>query len=72
MLADVTQPAGLTTPESLTLRCVIPNTGNPIAFAEGSGEEGTLKLAFQGTGEDLQRLLALRGFELIVVLQEAL
>ena len=58
--------------QPLALKAVIPSTGNPIAFAGGEGEDGTLRLSFfEATGEDITRLLALRGKELHVVLVEA-
>lgn len=56
--------------EPIAIKCVIPNTGNPIGFAGGEGEAGTLKLSFYATGDEIQQLLALRGKELVVVLQE--
>lgn len=62
----------MTKPKPLALQCVIPETGNPIAFAGGAGENGTLRLAlYDVSGEQLQELLGLRGKELIIVLQEA-
>lgn len=58
-------------PEPLALRAVIPNSGNPIAFAGGEDEAGVLKLQFYATGEEIERLLNLRGGELIITLQAA-
>lgn len=57
-------------PNLLALRCVIPNTGNPISFAGGEEEAGVLRLQFYASGEEIEQLLALRGKELIVVLKE--
>lgn len=56
--------------QPLAIRAVIPNTGNPIAFAGGEEEAGKLVLQFYASGEEIERLLRLRGKELIVVLQE--
>ena len=36
----------MTKPQPLALKAVIPNTGNPIAFAGGDGEAGKLVLLF--------------------------
>lgn len=36
----------------------------------GDGEAGTVKLQFYASGEDIERLLEMRGKELIVVIQE--
>ena len=52
-------------PQPLALQAVISNTGTPITFAGGSGEAGTLKLQFYGTGAEIERLLALRGRQLM-------
>lgn len=60
----------MTKPEPLALRAVIPNTGNPIAFAGGEEEAGKLVLQFYASGEEIERLLELRGRELFVTLQE--
>ncbi len=60
----------MSTPDPLAIRAVIPNTGNPIAFAGGEEEAGTLKLLFFASGEEIERLLKLRGKELLVVIQE--
>jgi hypothetical protein len=54
--------------EPLALRCVIPIAGSPITFAAGEEEAGVLKRRFYATGEEIERLLALRCRELIVVL----
>lgn len=56
--------------QPLALQAVISNTGTPITFAGGSGEAGTLKLQFYGTGAEIERLLAPRGRQLIVVFTE--
>lgn len=56
--------------EPLTLKAVIPNTGSPIKFAGGEDEAGSLTLQFYASGEKIERLLALRGRELIIVIQE--
>ena len=45
-------------------------TGNPISFAGGVEEAGTLKLQSYASGEEIEWRLDLRGKELIVVLQE--
>lgn len=58
-------------PKPLALRCVIPNTGSPISFAGGENEAGVLRVQFYASGEEIDRLLQLRGRELILVLQEA-
>lgn len=57
-------------PEPLALRAVIPNTGSPISFAGGEEEAGKLVLQFYASGEEIERLLQLRGKELIVVFHE--
>ncbi len=57
-------------PEPLAIRAVIPNTGKPISFAGGEDEAGTLVLQFYASGEEIERLLKLRGKELMVVLAE--
>ncbi len=57
-------------PEPLAFRAAIPTTGNPITFSGGEGDAGALKLEHSMTGEEIQRLLELRGKELMVVIQE--
>ena len=61
----------MTRPAPLALPCIIPNTGNPIAFSGGEEEAGRLTLHFYAGGDEIQRLLELRGEELVVVLQES-
>ncbi len=55
----------------LTFHAAIPTTGNPITFAGGEGECGAVKFEHYMTGEEMQKLLELRGKELLVVIQEA-
>jgi len=57
-------------PEPLAFRAAIPTTGNPLTFSGGEGECGGLKLEHYLTGDEIQRLLELRGKELMVVIQE--
>ncbi len=61
----------MSAPELLAFRAAIPNVGSPITFAGGQDEAGVLKLQFYATGEEIDRLLELRGKELVVVIQEA-
>ncbi len=57
-------------PEPLAFHAAIPTTGNPITFSGGEGDAGAIKLEHSMTGEEIQRLLELRGKELMVVIQE--
>lgn len=56
--------------EPLAFRAAIPTTGNPITFSGGEGECGGLKLEHYMSGEEIERLLDLRGKELIVTIQD--
>jgi len=60
-----------TKPEPLAFRAAIPTTGNPITFAGGEGDAGAVKFEHYMTGAEIERLLDLRGKELVVVIQEA-
>lgn len=58
-------------PQPLAFRAAIPATGNPITFSGGEGEAGAVKFEHNMTGAEVERLLHLRGKELILVIQEA-
>ncbi len=58
-------------PDPLAFRAAIPTTGNPITFSGGEGDAGAIKLEHYMSGEEIQKLLALRGKLLLVVIQEA-
>lgn len=57
--------------EPLTFLAAIPTTGNPITFSGGEGEAGAVKFEHYMTGAEVERLLSLRGKELMIVIQEA-
>jgi hypothetical protein len=56
-------------PIPLAIKAVIPTIASAISFAGGEEEAGVLKLQIYVTGDEIERLLKLRGRELIVVFQ---